>query len=286
MISAFSPGHITCFFQPISSFDPLSAGSRGAGIRLSLGSTVSVKPSSSGETIVEMDEKIIKGEIVRNVIKTLDPEGKYTISIKHDLPVGQGFGTTASDAVATALCMCHITNKDESEGYRAAHVADLLEGGGRGDVAGIMSRFQQPVRTVAGIPPFGKVEDSDVKVGDLTLVTLGPPIITGTILSDRDNIVKIREAGAKAMDDYVDNISLRSLFKISNQFSSNINVRTKEINNALCSIEENRYMASMCMLGNSIFTNAPLETVRKILGDVSAITCTASTEEAKIIRTA
>ncbi|HKM14082.1 MAG TPA: hypothetical protein VJY42_04125, partial [Candidatus Methanomethylophilaceae archaeon] len=86
--------------------------------------------------------------------------------------------------------------------------------------------------------------------------------------------------------DYVDNISLRSLFKISNQFSSNINVRTKEINNALCSIEENRYMASMCMLGNSIFTNAPLETVRKILGDVSAITCTASTEEAKIIRTA
>ncbi len=285
MIRAFSPGHITCFFQPISSFDPLSAGSRGAGIRLSLGSTVNLKPSSSNETEVEMDGKIIKGEIVRNVVKALDPEGNYKICIKHDLPVGQGFGTTAADAVATALCMCHITNKSKTEGYRAAHVADLLEGGGRGDVAGIMSRYQQPVRTVAGIPPFGKVEDSHVNVGDLTLITLGLPLITGTILSDKDKVTKIRDAGAKAMNDYLANMSLKSLFKISNQFSEDSGLRTNDIDDSISKIEEKGYMAAMCMLGNSIFTNAPLETVKKVLGNVSAVACTATTDEARIIRT-
>lgn len=285
MIRAFSPGHITCFFQPISSFDPLSAGSRGAGIRLSLGSTVNLKPSSSNETEVEMDGKIIKGEIVRNVVKALDPEENYKICIKHDLPVGQGFGTTAADAVATALCMCHITNKSKTEGYRAAHVADLLEGGGRGDVAGIMSRYQQPVRTVAGIPPFGKVEDSHVNVGDLTLITLGLPLITGTVLSDKDKLTKIRDAGAKAMNDYLANMSLKSLFKISNQFSEDSGLRTNDIDDPISKIEEKGYMAAMCMLGNSIFTNAPLETVKKVLGNVSAVACTATTDEARIIRT-
>lgn len=285
MIRAFSPGHITCFFQPISSFDPLSAGSRGAGIRLSLGSTVNLKPSSSNETEVEMDGKIIKGEIVRNVVKALDPKENYKICIKHDLPVGQGFGTTAADAVATALCMCHITNKSKTEGYRAAHVADLLEGGGRGDVAGIMSRYQQPVRTVAGIPPFGKVEDSHVNVGDLTLITLGLPLITGTVLSDKDKLTKIRDAGAKAMNDYLANMSLKSLFKISNQFSEDSGLRTNDIDDPISKIEEKGYMAAMCMLGNSIFTNASLETVKKVLGNVSAVACTATTDEARIIRT-
>lgn len=285
MISAFSPGHITCFFQPISSFDPLSAGSRGAGIRLNLGSIVSVKPSSSGETVIDMDGETIKGEIVRNVAKALDAEGNYNICIKHDLPVGQGFGTTAADAVATALCICQITNKSTSEGYRAAHAADLLEGGGRGDVAGIMSRYQQPVRTVAGLPPFGKVEDSQVKVGEFTLAILGDPLITSTVLSDRDKLVRIREAGAMAMDDYVADMSLTSLFKISNWFSKETGLRTKGINKAISDLEEKGYMAAMCMLGNSIFTNAPLKTVRNVLGNVWATTCTATTDEAKIIHT-
>ncbi len=286
MISAFSPGHITCFFQPISSLDPLSAGSRGAGIRLDLGSTVTIEPSSRNGTIIEMDGEVIKGEIARSVVKALDTEGDYRVSIKHDLPVGQGFGMTAADAVATALCMCQINDRNISDGYRAAHVADLLEGGGRGDVSGIMSKYKQPVRTVAGIPPFGKVEDSKVKVGELTLVTLGPPLITSTVLSDRDKLVQIREAGAKAMNDYMANMTLRSLFKISNQFSKDAGLRTPEVDRAISDIEGKGYMAAMCMLGNSIFTTASLETVEEVLGDMWSTTCTATADKARIIRTA
>lgn len=192
---------------------------------------------------------------------------------------------TAADAVAAALCMCQINNRNTSEGYRAAHVADLLEGGGRGDVSGITSKYQQPVRTVAGIPPFGKVEDSKVKVGELTLVTLGDPLITSTVLSDRDKMAKIREAGAKAMDEYMANMSLRSLFKVSNQFSKDAGLRTPEIDKAINDLEGKGYKAAMCMLGNSIFTNAPLEIVKEVLGDFWSTKCTATTDRARIIRT-
>lgn len=283
MISAFSPGHITCFFQPISSFDPLSAGSIGAGIRLNLGSTVKIVPTI-GKTVVDMDLKVVTGEIVRSVVKALDPKGNYSIVIKHDLPVGQGFGTTASDAVATALCMCQITNKSISEGYRAAHAADLIGGGGRGDVAGIMSQYQQPIRTVAGIPPFGKVEDSKVNVGKLTLVSFGSQLITRKVLSNKDKATRISEAGAKAMKDYVADMSLESLFMISNRFSKEAGLRTPGVDKAIGRLEEKGYMAAMCMLGNSIFTNAPLETVSDIIGNVWATECYATTDEAKLIR--
>ncbi len=283
MTTAFSPGHITCFFQPVSSYNPLSAGSRGAGIRINLGSTVMVKPAS-GKPITKINGNIVEGEIVRHVARLLDPDQEYDINIKHDLPVGQGFGMSAADAVATSLCVCRLTGKDMAEGYRAAHMAELSEGGGRGDVAGIMSRCSQPLRTVAGLPPFGKVEDTFVSVDKLTLFTVGPQIETKSILSDRKIMAKIREAGAVATDEYLNNLSLKSLFEISNRFSEDSGLRTSEINNAIHVLEEAGYRAAMCMLGNSLFTTAPKDAVKEIIGDVWAVSCSATVEEARVTR--
>lgn len=285
MISAFSPGHITCFFRPVSSYDPLSAGSTGAGIRLELGATAELEESASDDTSVTIDDKLSEGRIVRRAIGILDPHGRYDVKIRHDLPIGQGFGTTAADAVAVALAVCDIKNKSPSEGYRAAHIADLLEGGGRGDVAGIMCKCRHPVRKVAGIPPFGKVEGSDVKIKTLTLATLGEPLITDSILSDEGISAKISKAGAKALEDYVVNMTLSSLFKISNRFSKEAGLLTDEMDDVIRAIQDRGHLAAMCMLGNSIFTTAPPESVRDIIGNVWMVSCDATSEKAGVIRT-
>lgn len=284
MITAFCPGHITCFFQPISSLDPMSAGSRGAGIRLSYGTRAKVKQVPGNEIIVKFNDGTQGSGIIEKVIRMMDPTGGYDVHIGHDLPAGQGFGMSAADAVSVALCMCQLVRKSIPEGYRAAHVADLLGGGGRGDVAGIIANCQQPVRTVAGIPPFGRVEDLHVTVGDLTLAVLGPPLKTGEILSDRDTYVKIRQAGSKAMDEYLEDPSLENLFLISNRFSSEAGLMSYEMAEAIKSLEDRGFMASMCMLGNSIFTNAPVTEARPILGDI-CIPCSAVSEAASVIRT-
>lgn len=283
MITAFSPGHVTCFFQPVSSLDPLSAGSRGAGIRINLGATVTVK-STSEEPVTKIDGKTVEGKIVRGVVRALDPTREYDIDVKHDVPVGQGFGTSAADAVAAALCVCQITGKDIMDGYRTAHTVEIREGGGRGDVSGIMSRYLQPIRTVAGIPPFGRVMDSHIPIGNLTLFTVGPTLETKTILSDRDTISRIRKRGAVAIEDYMKKISLESLFKISNRFSEESGLRTKEIDSAIKVLKDAGHMAAMCMLGNSLFTTASEKTVKELIGDVWTKPCNATSEEAKIIR--
>lgn len=283
MTSAFSPGHVTCFFQPVSSLDPLSAGSKGAGIRLDLGTTVTVKPTA-GEPVTKIDGTISEGRIVRNVVRALDPNQEYNITVTHDLPVSQGFGMSAADAVAAALCVCHITGKDTSEGFRAAHTADLMEGGGRGDVAGIMCRCRHPVRTVAGLPPFGKVEESFVPIEDLTLFTVGPPLSTKSILSDRDTVSKIRKAGAKASENYLKKSSLKFLFNTSNIFSKAAGLRTNEIDETIKVLEDAGHMAAMCMLGNSMFTTASKEEVKSLIGDVWMTSCKATSEEARVTR--
>ena len=43
MISSFCPGHVSCVFQPITSFDAMATGSRGIGIRLNKGATATVE---------------------------------------------------------------------------------------------------------------------------------------------------------------------------------------------------------------------------------------------------
>lgn len=283
MTSAFSPGHITCFFQPVSSLDPLSAGSVGAGIRVNLGTTVTVKPAS-GKPVTRIDGETVEGKIVRRVVRALDSDNEYDITVKHNLPVGQGFGMSAADAVAAALCACHITGKDMSEGFRVAHTADLLEGGGQGDVAGIMCRCRQPVRTVAGIPPFGRVRDSYVPIEEITLFTIGPPIDTKSILSDRETVSKIRKAGAAASENYLKKVSLKSLFDNSNKFSEAAGLRTAETNDAIKVLKDAKHMAAMCMLGNSIFTTASEEDVKNLIGDVWTTSCKATTEEARVTR--
>lgn len=281
MTTAFSPGHLTCFFQPVSSHDPLSAGSRGAGIRLSIGSTVTVKPTTE-EPYTKINGKIVEGRIVRNVVRTLDPTRDYDIIVRHSLPEGQGFGTSAADAVAAALCVCRQTGKGFVEGYRVAHTVELLEGGGQGDVSGIMSGFRQPLRTVAGLPPFGRVDDTFVPVEKLTLFTVGPPMDTKSILSNSDLMAKIRETGASATDEYLKDTSLDSLFEISNRFSEKSNLRSPEIDEAINILEDEGHKAAMCMLGNSLFTTASRKNVRDLIGEVWSVSCNATIEEAKI----
>jgi pantoate kinase len=284
MISAFCPGHITCFFRPVRSANPLSAGSVGAGIRISLGSTVTLERRADSEIKTSVDGEPFDAKIIEDTIRYLEPAGGYDVEVRRDLPGSQGFGMSAADAVASALCICALSGKSEEEGYRAAHVADMKNGGGRGDVAGIMSHCRQPTRTEAGIPPFGKTVDFGVGLDRISLAVLGNPTVTGTVLSDREKSIRIRNAGSEAVKRYIGNPSEESLYGISNVFSAEAEVRTPEVKYALEKLREEGLNGAMCMLGNSIFSSASEEVLRQLLPDAYVVSCRATSEQAKIIR--
>ncbi len=281
MITAFCPGHITCFFHPVRSYDPMSAGSRGVGIKLSKGARVSIEERTDGKIVTVMDGQETDCRITKMAIRDIDPEGGYDVTIENDLPVGQGFGMSAAGSIAAALCVCNLRGRSEQDAFRAAHHSEIAGGGGYGDVSGIMGRSHVPVREIAGLPPLGKVIDSGLRL-ELSVAILGGPLDTGDTLANEDTMRRIQETGSLFVTEFIERPSLKALFSYSGRFSDSIGLETPEIRTALSKLRAEGN-AGMCMLGHSIFNELPQKRVSEILGDgVTVIGCQ-STDSMPII---
>jgi pantoate kinase len=285
MIKAFCPGHITGFFSPVITNDPLTTGSLGSGIRLNKGATVTIEGRASNrKTRITIDgEDGANAEITKHVVNALGPDKSFDITIENELPLSQGFGMSAAGAIALGLCIASLKDMDEYEAYKTAHVAEVEHKGGLGDVAGIMGGMQT-IRVKAGMPPYGRTVDTGIEM-KFSIVILGPPIDTGSVLSDPAIMNKIRTVGAECVNDYVTKPSEKRFYELSSQFSNNIGIESKKVKRALSELRK-EHTASMCMLGNSIFTNAEEDEVHEILGDVHVIECASGKNAASVTRKA
>ena len=284
MTKAFCPGHITCFFSPVLTNNALTSGSLGAGIRLDKGVFVTLEERSDSRTEVTMDGKVCDVPVTRRVIEIMAPGRGFDVNVENELPMSQGFGMSAAGAVAAGLCLSAATGADEFDAYRAAHTAELEKGGGMGDVSGIMGGGQ-PVRVKAGIPPFGRVVDTGIEL-KMSVAVLGPPLRTDSVLSDGSTMTRIQQIGERFVREYLNDPSEDSLYRISSSFSELIGLETAGVRKALSLLRKDRN-ASMCMLGNSIFTDAGKDELLEILGsDAEVIECASSAEGPKIIHKA
>ncbi len=285
MTSAFSPAHITCFFRPVGSDDILSKGSRGAGIRLSKGTTVHIS-EISGRTKVTLNGHSQKAPITEHVLRNMSPDRNFDVTVECDLPLGQGFGMSASGAVAAALCLSEMTGKSRQDAFEAAHRAEVECGGGLGDVAGIMCDCHQPIRIREGIPPAGSIIDGGIAFESLSLVIIGDELRTSSVLNDPGTVSRICEAGDRAMFDYLSDTTRNSLFRISNRFSKESGVISDDIESMTFKLGAEGIRSSMCMLGNSIFSDSPSDVIEDIIGDPLIIGTSSTDVPAQIIRKA
>ena len=271
MIAAFCPGHIMCFFHPVRSYDPMQAGSRGVGIKLSKGAKVSLEERSDDKIITIMDGTECDCGITKAAIREIDRTRGYNVIIENDLPVGQGFGMSAAGSLAAALCACEAAGKGIEEAFGAAHRSEIAGGGGYGDVSGIRGRSHVPIRSIAGLPPFGKVINSGLRMKNVTVAVLGTPLNTGDTLSNKETVAKIQEYGSRMVTDFIERSSIELLFDYSKEFSEAIGLETQEMKKALSELRKEGN-AGMCMLGHSIFTDLSVKKTKEILGDDVLIT--------------
>jgi len=288
MTSAYCPAHITCFFSPAPSESVIRTGSVGIGIRLKAGTIVHVE-ETIGRTKVVIDGKEDAAKITRHVLGQMALGRNFEVNVECGLPIGQGFGMSASSAVATALCVAEILGKSRTRAFEAAHVADVVCGGGLGDVAGLMCDADVPIRVKAGFPPLGEVKGAGFSFDDLTIAVLGEKLSTAAVLGNSDSFKKICAAGEKAMIDHTAKEAADkkgSIFSVSNIFSSDAGVRGPAVNDAIQKLERNGVRSAMCMLGNSIFTDADKEEVTKILSAEKIFSTSSTNEPARIIQKA
>lgn len=271
---AFCPGHVTGFFEVFKMEDPLSTGSRGAGVCISLGATSEVRVERSDTTTVEIAINGVEADAPvtrRSVERLLEGEPfAVDVDISLDLPERQGFGMSAAGSLSTSVALCDIFECDRQKAFEAAHVAEVECGGGLGDVSAL-HRAGVTVREKAGLPPIGHVMRIEERP-DVVLVVVGPPMRTEDVLADEDTLSAINKRGGKMVEQLLARPSVDMLMRLSRKFATDTGLATDEVLSTIEAVGP-KGTASMSMLGNSVFAigvNERSLDMLTALGDVFA----------------
>lgn len=252
--NAFAPGHISGFFEPVYDQDISRTGSRGAGINISLGAMSQVFAESSTKQYFEIyvNNRKFNAPVINLALKYMIRNNPIRVIVKTtlDLPVKQGFGMSAASALSATYALAKIIGISKNEAMKASHFAEIQLRTGLGDV--MASCFGGvEIRKSAGLPPWGIIEHIPGKY-DLVLCVVGKKLDTKQILSDSAKAGKIVDYGKYCTKKLLENPSVENFFLLSQTFAKKTNLADKRVLEAIDAANQIG-MASMCMLGSSVF---------------------------------
>lgn len=264
---AFAPANISCIFKAIIGKDAEHTGSIGLGFTLNEGVTAEVSFSEKSE--IFFNNKKINLPTVADVVNRLVQIHAFGIRVvlTTSLPLGCGFGISGAAALATAYALNNLFDlkRKPIDLARIAHVAEVENGTGLGDVAnqymgGCLLKtkpsylFKAQRILLDGTPVYCKVFSS---------------VETQSIISDASAQKYIAEAADEAIREIelsIKNYELRKktlfsdIIKISRQFAVQSRLlKNKEVKETISEIEKKGGFASMIMLGNAVFSSIPFK---------------------------
>lgn len=261
--SAFSPSHITGFFEIIDEqSDLLLKGSRGAGICLSKGvkTYVKIKESSNPELKVSLNGKALEStQLTRCVIVFFLPKNdrNYSFFVDYDVrvPIGSGFGSSGACALSLSLALNEALGIGLSkvEAASIAHKAEIKCKTGLGTViAETYGGFEARVK--AGAPGIGEIMQIPISNDySVACLSLGP-ISTKAILSDEILLNRVNEAGKGLVDHFITEPSPENFMILSREFSDSLNIYTNRMKKVLNELDDHGFKCSMAMIGETIFS--------------------------------
>ncbi len=273
---AFCPGHITGFFEICMSDDEEKSGSRGAGICISHGATSIVEIKGNGIEVEINGRK--GGEVTEEALRMLT-EGGVRAEVELSLPQSQGFGMSAAGTLASALALSSLLSISRQEAIRAAHIAEVKHSTGLGDVVS-SAHGGIEIREEPGL--HGKI--SRIRGGgEVVVAVLGSEMKTKDILNDERMADRISESGRECMNEIIASPTMENFFFLSKKFAEETGLMSENVDKAVK--EACRYgMASMCMLGNSIFAMGDTKKIARVLSKYGKVyTCTVDEKGARIL---
>jgi len=187
------PHHITGFWRPYYSVDPLRTGSIGAGLLV----------DEAVVKFTEADGVYYNGELVA-------PNGG--VEVQSPYPLGYGYAASAVFNIARAVRRLGLG----IEAFIEAHVREVEAGTGLGDVLAIYTGGCLVVRTRPGAPGVGSAYS--ISCPPLALVTVDLlKVHTGAMLE------RLREflqgEGARLVEKFMEEVDVLKFLEIANEFS-------------------------------------------------------------------
>jgi len=255
---AFAPCHVTGAFLPrTEARDPRGRGSVGVGLVLDVGvrADAAWRPAHRPRLSLTADvpgSLDVSGEVARRLLA--ERPGSLTVRLRHDLPVGQGFGTSAAGALATGLAVGAAVGVPRRRVVEIAHLADLFGGGGLGGVAAALGGGLE-ARVAPGIPPWGRIVRRPVSSA-LLVAVLGPPIASRTVLGRPQRLTEIA-AAYRPLAGLARPPSLDEFWSASERFTDRLGWAPAEVRAALRGIRRRGGRAAQAMFGRSVFASLP-----------------------------
>ena len=274
---AFCPGHITGFFEICMSDDEEKSGSRGAGICISHGATSIVEIKGNGIEVEINGRK--GGEVTEEALRMLTEKG-VKARIELSLPQSQGFGMSAAGTLASTLALSSLLSISRQEAIRAAHIAEVKHSTGLGDVVSSVHGGIE-IREEPGL--HGKISRIGGG-GEVVVAVLGSEMKTKDILKNERVADRISESGRECMNEIFASPTVENFFFLSRRFAEETGLMNEKVKKAV--EEACRYgMASMCMLGNSIFAMGDTKKIARVLSKYGKVyTCTVDEKGARILQ--
>ena len=247
---AFAPAHISGIFVIDIKKDITYSGSMGCGMCLEDGAVTKIRTGK--KTSIKINGKVTQAPTTLSVIRFLTSQ-PVLIETELNIPVGAGLGASGAGAFSTALALNEALslNKSFNELAQAAHIAEVTNMTGLGDVTGQCCGGVD-IRKKAGVPPIGIVDRIPCKSAIISWISFGG-ISTRSVLSDDSKKREINIAGKTSLKELLKKPTLTNFFIQSCRFAKEIELMSPKVRDAIEAVEAAGGLASQAMLGNTVF---------------------------------
>ena len=286
--SAFCPGHVTAFFEPVEHADPYKKGSRGAGLSLSLGVKTRVKARLGRKPSVRvyLNREEVPAPTTRWAVERAVGGAAFEVVVQSEvpLPVSQGFGMSAAGALSAVLAVNDALDLalPHARCVAIAHAAEVASRTGLGDVVPA-SLGAMDIRLQPGAPPHAVVRRLPAD-GDVLLAVLGAPIPTRAVLTNAAKLRPIAEVGGRCVKEFAKNPTLPEMFRLGRGFAVSTGLAVGKVKEAIEAAKPYGH-CTMAMLGNSVFAVGQIEPLDALFKGMGAqrYRCTVDQKGARLL---
>ena len=261
---AFSPGHITGFFEiPHGSYSHfLHKGSKGAGFSIDRGIATTAYVYESAKTDyrisingIQTGNAEVSSWVVEEYLKLADRP--YFVNVDHDVGIPVGFGLGSSGAAALSLSYALNEALDiglsRTEAAQIAHHAEIACKTGLGTViAEFAGGFE--IRTGAGAPGIGSVTKIDLENYKAVVLCLAP-ISTKSFLTSRMD--EINGLGGIMLSKLSVSRSVDDFLTMSREFAGTLGLTEDRCKEPMAALKSRGIESSVALLGQTVFTLVP-----------------------------
>lgn len=234
-----SPHHITGFWVPVRSSDPLTTGSLGAGVLIEPGIVGKGSNGSSNMCRVYVDDRCVELPISRIIEEDVGVLAG-SVDVKPSIPLGMGGAVSAfisitlsCEAIKSRVGPC-TARESLMEASRIAHKAEVLSLTGLGDVIAMITGGGLVLRLRPGAPGYGEataIKDPELDRVLFTIASIERRITTPDMLSSMWD--RIATHGSEAYKEFQRNPTLERFLEISNRFSRSVGFLSGDLGEAI-----------------------------------------------------